>query len=92
MKRTNKRALVVALALMACATPQTPDSSAVETPLYIAAEATPTPQQMPAVQAYAIPITARCRDGWYSYSQARGAACAGHGGVRTRGPHWRDIR
>lgn len=28
------------------------------------------------------PVTALCRDGWYSYSEHRGGTCSGHGGRR----------
>jgi hypothetical protein len=64
----------------------------VETQLYISPEATPTPMTVPVTQPYAIPITARCRDGWYSYSDTRRGTCSGHGGIRERGPHWWEIR
>ncbi|MCX7357775.1 MAG: DUF3761 domain-containing protein [Alphaproteobacteria bacterium] len=29
-----------------------------------------------------VPVTAMCRDGWYSYSPQQRGTCAGHGGVR----------
>jgi hypothetical protein len=80
------RALLFAafLSVSACAT-QPPD------PLAFEAQQTTIPGMSsvhtdgPVGPAMIPPVTAICRDGWFSYSQQRRGTCSGHGGVREWG-------
>lgn len=84
-----RRALVLALALAACATPAPPLEAPAFDPLaFIEPQASlpltvfqNTHIENEIIAVIDPPITAICRDQWVSYSQTRSGTCSGHGGV-----------
>ena len=77
-----KRFIVAALALLcACATPRDLTAFPEQRMEDFAIVLDDGLSHYPVEWREEIPITAICRDGWFSYTKSRRGACGGHGGV-----------
>lgn|GEM_PF-4085777 len=77
-----KRVMVAASALLsACVTPRDLTAFPERRMEVVSIILDDGQSQYPLEVRQELPVTASCRDGWFSYSQTRRGACDGHGGV-----------